>query len=134
MCRSSLYPFGYGLSYNDYKYSNLRADKSSAKGEGDKICVSVDVTNLGSMPGKEVVQLYINDPVAKISRPVMELKDFAKVSLAPGETRTVSFDVTPDKLKYYDSDLQYGWDAGEFNIFVGPNSVDVEKIAVVWEK
>ena len=129
-----LYPFGYGLSYNDYKYSNLRADKSSAKGEGDKICVSVDVTNLGSMPGKEVVQLYINDPVAKISRPVMELKDFAKVSLAPGETRTVSFDVTPDKLKYYDSDLQYGWDAGEFNIFVGPNSVDVEKIAVVWEK
>ncbi len=129
-----LYPFGYGLSYNDYKYSNLRADKFSAKGEGDKICVSVDVTNLGSMPGKEVVQLYINDPVAKISRPVMELKDFAKVSLAPGETRTVSFDVTPDKLKYYDSDLQYGWDAGEFNIFVGPNSVDVEKIAVVWEK
>ncbi len=129
-----LYPFGYGLSYNEYKYDNLRADKLQAKGEGDRIRVTVDVTNLGSMPGKEIVQLYVNDPVAKISRPVMELKDFAKIELAPGETRQVSFDVTPDKLKYYDSELKYGWDAGEFNIFVGPDSRKVEKLAVKWDK
>lgn len=129
-----LYPFGYGLSYNEYKYDNLRADKLQAKGECDRIRVTVDVTNLGSMPGKEIVQLYVNDPVAKISRPVMELKDFAKIELAPGETRQVSFDVTPDKLKYYDSELKYGWDAGEFNIFVGPDSRKVEKLAVKWDK
>ena len=128
-----LYPFGYGLSYNEYKYENLRADKLEAKGDDDKIRVTVDVTNLGTMPGKEIVQLYVNDPVAKISRPVMELKDFAKVELAPGETKQVSFDVTADKLKYYDSELNYGWDAGEFFIFVGPNSREVEKLAVKWE-
>lgn len=129
-----LYPFGYGLSYNDYKYENLSVDKTKAKGDGDKITVSVDVTNLGTMPGKETVQLYINDPVAKISRPVLELKDFAKVELAPGETKTVKFEVTPDKLKYYDSDLVYGWDEGDFTIFVGPDSKKLEKIAVTWSK
>lgn len=129
-----LFPFGYGLSYNTYKYENLRADKTSAKGDNDVITVSVDVTNEGEMPGKEIVQLYINDPIAKISRPVLELKDFAKVELAPGETKTVSFGVTTDKLKYYDSDLVEGWDAGEFKIFVGPNSTDLEKLTVNWEK
>ena len=129
-----LYPFGYGLSYNDYTYSNLRADKSALKGEDDVLTVSVDVTNNGTMEGKEVVQLYVNDPVARISRPVKELKDFAKVTLKPGETRTVTFRVTPDKLKYYDSALEYGWDAGDFNIFVGPNSAKTEKLTVSWDK
>lgn len=129
-----LYPFGYGLSYNDYTYSNLRADKSALSGENDVLTVSVDVTNNGTMEGKEVVQLYINDPVARISRPVKELKDFAKVTLKPGETRTVSFRIDPEKLKYYDSDLKYGWDAGDFNIFVGPNSAKTEKLTVNWQK
>ncbi len=129
-----LYPFGYGLSYNDYKYENLRADKLEAKGDNDKIRVTVDVTNLGTMPGKEIVQLYINDPVAKISRPMIELKDFAKVELAPGETKQVSFDVTADKLKYYDSELNYGWDEGDFIIFVGPDSKRIEKLNVKWTK
>jgi len=129
-----LYPFGYGLSYNDYEYSDVRADKLQAKGDKDIIRVSVDVTNRGTMPGKEVVQLYINDPIAKISRPVLELKDFAKVSLVPGETKTVSFDVTTDKLKYYNPDLKYDWDEGEFAIFVGPNSQKLEKLIVNWRK
>lgn len=129
-----LYPFGYGLSYNTYEYSNLRADKTEARGEDDSVTVSVDVTNRGTMPGKEVVQLYIHDPAARISRPVKELKDFAKVALAPGETKTVSFTVTPDKLKYYDSNLEYGWDAGKFVIFAGPDSRVKESVTVDWQK
>lgn len=116
-----LYPFGYGLSYTTFKYSEprLSADRMAVDGS---VKVSVDVTNTGERDADEVVQLYIRDLVAKISRPVKELKGFSRVHIKAGETRTVEFTIVPDMLKYYDSELNYGLDAGEFTVMTGPDS------------
>lgn len=119
-----LYPFGYGLSYNKCSFSAVKASKTEARGDNDSVTVSVDVKNEGSCAGKEVVQLYIRDLVGEVSRPVKELKGFQKVSLAPGETKTVSFTLTTKDLKYYNASLKYVWEPGEFDIFIGPNSRD----------
>ncbi len=129
-----LYPFGYGLSYNKYEYSNLRADKTSAKGENDRITVSMDIRNLGQREGKEIVQLYINDLIASTSRPVLELKGFRKISFKPGEKQTVSFEITPELLKFYNSKLEYGWEPGDFVVSIAPNSKDLNSIKIHWEK
>ena len=83
--------------------------------------VSVNVKNTGAVAGKEVVQLYIRDVVGSITRPVQELKGFNKIDLAPGETKTVSFEVTPELLKFYNSDLKFDWETGEFQMMVGHN-------------
>ena len=131
---SPLYPFGYGLSYNTYEYSNLKVDKTSAKGEEDSIVVSMDVKNNGSLEGKEIVQLYITDLIASTSRPVIELKGFQKLDFKPGETRTVSFTVTPELLKFYGRDLQYDWESGDFELCIGPNSRDLTKVRIRWDK
>jgi len=129
-----LFPFGYGLSYNKYVYGKLSINKTKATGDNDSVIVSINVTNEGKYSGKEIVQLYIGDPAASISRPVIELKDFSKIEFAPGETKTVTFNVTTEKLKFYNQALKYDWEAGDFNIFVGPNSKDLQKLAVKWEK
>lgn len=129
-----LFPFGYGLSYNDYAYDAPAVNKSIATGDNDTITVSLNVTNKGKYQGKETVQLYIGDPAAQISRPVKELKGFKKVDLAPGETKKVEFKITTDALKYYNQDLNYIWDQGLFNIFIGPNSRDTQKLTVNWNK
>ncbi|MGN0202595.1 MAG: glycoside hydrolase family 3 C-terminal domain-containing protein [Candidatus Cryptobacteroides sp.] len=131
---SPLYPFGYGLSYNAYEYSNLRVDKTAASGEEDSIVVSIDVKNKGTREGKEIVQLYITDLIASTSRPVIELKGFRKVDFKPGETRTVSFTVTPELLKFYGKDLTFDWESGEFDLCVGPNSRDLAKVRIRWDK
>lgn len=129
-----LYPFGYGLSYNTYVYSNVRVDKTRAKGEEDSIVVSVDVKNTGNRPGKEIVQLYITDLIASTARPVVELKGFQKLEFKPGETKTVSFTVTPDQLKFYGTDLKFDWESGDFELAIAPNSRDLNKVKVYWEK
>ena len=129
-----LYPFGYGLSYNKYEYGQVRVDKTTARGDGDRIRVSVDITNRGSREGKEVVQLYITDMAGSVSLPVEELKGFQKVDFQPGETRTVSFDVDTSLLKFYNSALQYVWEPGDFKIGIGPNSRDVSMVKVHWDK
>lgn len=116
-----LYPFGYGLSYTTFKYSEPRLSADSMAVDGS-VKVSVDVTNTGERDADEVVQLYIRDLVAKISRPVKELKGFSRVHIKAGETRTVEFTIVPDMLKYYDSELNYGLDAGEFTVMTGPDS------------
>lgn len=129
-----LYPFGYGLSYNKYEYSNIRASKTSAKGEADRVTVSADIKNLGSREGKEVVQLYVCDLIASTSRPVAELKGFRKLDFKPGETRTVSFEIAPEMLKFYNSELKYDWEAGDFDISIAPNSRDLNTVRVHWDK
>ena len=118
-----LYPFGYGLSYNEYEYSDLSIDKKEISADGF-LKVSVKVRNAGVMAGDEIVQLYIRDRFSSVTRPVKELKDFARISLEPGETKTVEFTVTPDKLRFLDKDLKPVVEPGEFILMVGPSSAD----------
>ena len=120
-----LFPFGYGLSYTTFAYSNLKVDKESIK-DTDTMTVSVDVTNTGKMAGKEVVQLYVADKESTVIRPVKELRDFAKVELAPGETKTVSFTLGKRAFAYYSVKL-HDWyvETGEFDIMIGQSSRDI---------
>ncbi len=118
-----LYPFGYGLSYTEYEYSDLRTDTDTIATDGT-VKVSVNVRNAGKMAGDEVVQLYIRDRYSQVTRPVKELKDFARVHLEPGEIRTVEFTVTPDKLSFLDKKLRPIVEPGEFILMVGPSSAD----------
>lgn len=122
-----LYPFGFGLSYTTFKYSTPVLS-SDVLPEDGYLTLSVEVTNTGMYNGTEIVQLYINDPVARIARPVKELKAFKKVEIPSGTTATVEFTITPDMLKYYDAELHFGCDSGEFNVMVGPNSQDVQTL------
>ena len=116
-----LFAFGHGLSYTTYTYGELTVSGDTLTPDG-KLTVSVDVTNSGDMAGKETVQLYIRDRVASAVRPIKELIDFGKVELAPGETKTVTFTVTEDKLRFWNRDMQYTSEAGAFDVMVGPNS------------
>lgn len=120
-----LYPFGYGLSYTTFKYGPMQFDATSMTADG-QIKVTVPVTNTGSRDADEVVQLYLHDVAASVARPVKELKDFARISLRAGETRNVTFTITADKLKFYNSELQYVCEPGEFQVMVGPNSRDTQ--------
>ncbi|HYC27520.1 MAG TPA: beta-glucosidase BglX, partial [Chitinophagaceae bacterium] len=128
-----LYPFGYGLSYTTFTYGALKLSSASLKGN-QTLTASIDVTNSGSRDGAEVVQLYIRDLVGSITRPVKELKGFQKVSLKAGETKTVSFRITPEDLKFYNYDLKYDWEPGEFVIMIGGNSADVKSQKINWTK
>lgn len=132
-CITPLFPFGYGLSYTTFKYSPIQVTTTAPQGN-QKITASVKVTNTGKYDGAEVVQFYIRDMVARISRPVKELKGFKKVFLKAGETQTVSFTISPEDLKYYDQNLNYDWDAGEFKLMVGTNSQELQSIMINWSK
>ncbi|OAD46605.1 beta-glucosidase BglX [Polaribacter atrinae] len=116
-----LYPFGYGLSYTTFDYGNLKLDKPTINMD-DEINVSVDVTNSGDYDGKEVVQLYIRDLVGSVTRPVKELKGFQKVLIKKGETQTITFKISVEDLKFYNSELDFVAEHGQFQIFVGTNS------------
>ena len=120
-----LFPFGHGLSYTDFTYGKAKCRKTSVKA-GAVVKVSVDVTNSGDVAGKEVVQLYIGDEESALERPVKELKGFRKVYLEPGQTKTVTFGITPDDLKYFD-DVQHDWvlEPGRFTAYVGSSSRDI---------
>lgn len=128
-----LYPFGYGLSYTQFSYSNIKLSSTSLKGN-QALTASVTVTNSGSRDGKEVVQLYIRDLVGSVTRPVKELKGFQKIELKAGESKTVTFRITPNDLKFYNYDLKYDWEPGEFEIMIGGNSRDVKSGKVNWAK
>ncbi|MEO5857924.1 MAG: glycoside hydrolase family 3 N-terminal domain-containing protein [Pyrinomonadaceae bacterium] len=118
-----LFSFGFGLSYTTFKYSNLKIDRPSisAGGETD---VSVDVTNTGRVKGDEVVQMYIRDEVSSVTRPVKELKGFQRITLAAGETKRVTLKITPEKLQFYNREMQRVVEPGKFVIMVGGNSTD----------
>lgn len=120
-----LYPFGYGLSYTSFTYSDISLDRSSMAANGE-LTATVTLTNTGNRDGAEVVQLYIRDLVASITRPVKELKGFEKVFLKAGESRKVSFKITPELLKFYNYDLQFVCEPGEFDLMIGGNSQEVK--------
>ncbi len=122
-----LYPFGFGLSYTQFAYSNLQISRSSI-GSKDSAVVSVTVANIGKQAGSEVVQCYIRDDVSTITRPVKELKDFTKVYLQPGEKKVVRFTITPDKLSFYDANMRKVVEKGSFTIMVGTSSISYETI------
>ena len=128
-----LYPFGYGLSYTQFEYGTLQLSAKQLKGN-QKLTVTVPVKNTGKYAGKEVVQLYIRDEVGSITRPVQELKGFNKIELAPGETKNVNFEITPELLKFYNGDIKLDWESGDFQIMVGTNSKDVQIAKVNWTK
>jgi beta-glucosidase len=128
-----VYPFGFGLSYTSFKYSEVTVSTPSPKGD-QTLTASVTVTNGGPVEGKEVVQLYIRDVVGSITRPVKELKSFQKIDLKAGESRTVSFNIRTSDLKFYNNDLKYDWEPGEFEIMIGGNSRDVRSAKVNWAK
>lgn len=128
-----VYPFGFGLSYTSFRYGNLRLSDTSLRGDAT-LTVTIDVTNTGDIDGQEVVQLYIRDVVGSVSRPVKELKGFQKILLKAGETKTVSFKITTGLLKFYNYDLKYDWEPGEFIIMAGTNSRDLASKPVSWTK
>ncbi|WP_295201933.1 beta-glucosidase BglX [uncultured Chryseobacterium sp.] len=132
-CNTPLYPFGYGLSYTKFNYSDITVSNANPKGN-QSIQASVTVTNSGNYDGAEVVQLYIRDMVGSITRPVKELKGFQKVMLKKGESKKVTFDITPENLKFYNGDLKYDWEPGEFDIMIGTNSEEVKHSKINWTK
>ncbi|MBR6284992.1 MAG: beta-glucosidase BglX [Muribaculaceae bacterium] len=127
-----LFPFGYGLSYTTFSYSPLTLSSTSMT-RNNSLQASVTVTNSGPVAGTEVVQLYIRDLVGSISRPVQELKDFARITLQPGESQTVTFTITPDKLKFYNAELIYDCEPGEFEAMVGSDSQNVQRLKFTLE-
>lgn len=120
-----LYPFGYGLSYTTFRYGDLQLSNNSMNEKG-KITASVTVTNTGNYDADEIVQMYIRDMVGSVARPVKELKGFERIHLKKGESRTVSFDITAEQLKFYNSTLNWACEPGEFEVMVGGNSRDVQ--------
>jgi beta-glucosidase len=121
-----LYPFGHGLSYTTFGYGEPRLSRT-AMGPADTLTVEVAVTNTGGRAGAEVVQLYVRDDHASVTRPVMELRGFEKIELAPGESRTVSFRLGPEELSFYDQRMQRVVEPGSFTVFVGGSSADTRE-------
>ncbi len=126
-----LYQFGYGLSYTTYDYSNLTLDKNKI-GMNESLHISVTVKNSGAVDGEEIVQLYTHQLVGSVTRPMEELRGFQKVFLKAGESKNVSFNITPEDLKFYNTALQHIWEPGEFIIHIGTNSQDVKSIKLNW--
>ena len=120
-----LYPFGYGLSYTNFQYSDITLS-APTMGQDGSVTAMVTVTNTGKYDGAEVVQLYIRDLVGSITRPVKELKGFDKIFLKAGESKTVSFKITPELLRFYDYELNYVAEPGDFDIMIGGNSQSVK--------
>ncbi len=125
--KEPLYPFGFGLSYTTFEYSDLKIAASQI-GPNGQTEVSVTVKNTGSRAGDEIVQLYIRDVVSSVTRPVLELKDFRRTSLKPGESKTLTFTITPDKLSFLDVNMNRVVEPGAFEIMVGPSSVKHQKV------
>jgi len=121
-----LYPFGFGLSYTTFGYSDVKLS-SNTLSKGKSITASITLNNTGKYEGKEVVQLYIQDLVGSITRPVKELKGFQKVSLKPGESKNITFTISENDLKFYNSDLKFVAEPGDFKVFIGSNSRDVKE-------
>ncbi|AZB33290.1 beta-glucosidase BglX [Chryseobacterium bernardetii] len=132
-CNTPLYAFGYGLSYTRFNYSDISISNANPKGN-QTVQASVTVTNSGNYDGAEVVQLYIRDMVGSITRPVKELKGFQKIFLKKGESKKVTFDITPESLKFYNGDLKYDWESGEFDIMIGTSSDEVKHSKINWTK
>ncbi|TRX42909.1 beta-glucosidase BglX [Flavobacterium restrictum] len=121
-----LFPFGFGLSYTTFEYSNVKTSATKITFD-EKLKVSVDIKNTGNYDGKEVVQLYIRDLVGSITRPIKELKGFQKIALKKGETKTATFEISLEDLKFYNADLKYIAEAGTFEVFIGKDAQTTNK-------
>jgi len=130
MPNAPLYPFGYGLSYTTFSYGDPSLNKSTFK-KGESLQITVNVTNTGNRDGEEIVQLYVRDLVGSVTRPVKELKGFRKVFLAKGATTAVSFTLTDKDLSFYNKNMRFGSEPGEYDIMVGGNSQDLKKIKAI---
>lgn len=117
-----LFPFGFGLSYTSFKYNNLNVSNPAINPDQETE-ISIEVTNTGNRKGDEVAQIYIRDLISSVTRPVMELKGFERITLEPGETKTVTLSITPEKLQFYDINMKRVIEPGEFEIMVGTSSV-----------
>ena len=122
----ALYPFGYGLSYKTFTVSDVKLSAPTMKRDG-KVTASVQVTNTGKREGATVVQMYLQDVTASMSRPVKQLKGFEKITLKPGETQTVSFPIDIEALKFWNQQMKYDAEPGKFNVFIGTDSARVKK-------
>jgi beta-glucosidase len=127
---SPLYPFGYGLSYSSFRFTNIRLEKPIIRVD-ESTKVLVDVKNTGGRAGEEVVQVYIRDIVSSVTRPVKELKGFKKISLKPGDSQTLAFTISPEHLSFTNIDKEFGVEAGDFEIMVGNSSRDQDLTRVV---
>ena len=123
----ALFPFGFGLSYTNFEYSDLSIDNREIRMDASTT-VKVKVTNTGDYDGKAKVQLYIRDNVSTVTRPILELKCFEKIFLKKGESKTVEFQITPDKLKFFDRNMHEVVEPGKFTIYVGKSSVDLKSV------
>ena len=121
-----VYPFGFGLSYTNFTYGNIELNKSSIR-PTETLTATVTVTNSGAVAGKEVVQLYIRDMVGSSTRPVKELKGFQKIELKAGESKKISFSISANDLKFYNTDLKFVAEPGDFKVFIGGNSRDTKE-------
>ncbi len=126
VANTPLYPFGYGLTYTTFKYGDIVLSDSILK-PGGTITATLDITNTGKRKGMETVQMYIRDMVGSITRPVMELKGFKKLNWEAGETKKVSFKISVNDLKFYNADLKYVYEPGDFKVFIGGSSADVKE-------
>ncbi len=133
MPNDPLYPFGYGLSYTKFSYGDVQLSRTNLTGD-QTLLASVEVANAGDRAGEETVQLYLSQPVSSVTRSVEDLKGFQKVLLQPGETKTVTFRITTDDLKFYNSKLEYDWEPGEFIIRIGGSSSQVKSASVHWTR
>lgn len=133
LLNSPQYPFGFGLSYTNFQYSEIRLNKA-AIGTTEKLTATVTVTNTGNYDGEEVVQLYIRDITGTVVRPVKELKGFQKIKLKKGEAKQVQFTLNANDLRFYNEQLQYIYEPGKFNLFIGGNSRDVKEISFELKK
>jgi beta-glucosidase len=124
---SPLFPFGYGLSYTTFQYSNLKLSSPTMREKGI-VTVSVDVKNTGNRKGAEVVQMYIRDDYSSVPRPVKELKGFKKIWLDSGQSQTVTFTINPELLSFYDTDMKWVLEPGDFTIMVGTSSDKTDAI------
>jgi beta-glucosidase len=124
-----LFPFGFGLSYATFTYSEPIVSSATMSRDGS-VTVSTTVTNSGSVAGDEIVQLYIHQKVSSVTRPVKELKGFQRISLSPGQSRTVTFTVSRDSLAFHDIQMNYTVEPGEFELMVGPSSADLKKVTL----
>ena len=130
-CNTPLYPFGYGLSYTQFNYSDLSVSNTNPTGN-QTIQATVTLTNTGNYDGAEVVQLYIRDIVGSITRPIKELKGFQKIFLKKGESKNVSFTISTEDLKFYNHSLKYDWEPGDFDIMIGTDSEHVKTLKITW--
>ena len=126
-----LYPFGYGLSYTTFTYDRMKLSSNTLSKDG-KLTASIQVKNTGARAGKETVQLYIHDVISSSTRPVKELKGFKQIELQAGECQIVSFEITSEDLKFYNHELEYVCEPGEFEVMIGPNSRDVISASFVY--